>query len=187
MAVRRILKMGEPLLFERAAPIGDDEFGGASLHGLVQDLWDTMAACDGAGLAAPQIGVAKRLVVFGVEANPRYPDAEPVPMTVLINPHIEVIGTEVEGAWEGCLSLPGLRGYVERPVRIRYRGRDADGNRIDRRVSGFHARVVQHECDHLDGILFPMRIPDLRRFGFEDVLFPEPGTGIGRRPEAESL
>ncbi len=136
-------------------------------------MFDTMAAMSGAGLAAPQIGVAKRVAIFGFEANPRYPDAKPVPKTVLINPSIEPIGDETEEGWEGCLSVPGLRGLVTRHAAIRYSGYDQFGQQIDRTVSGFHARVVQHECDHLDGILFPMRLPDIRLMGFEEALFPD--------------
>ena len=171
MSVRPVLKMGNPLLFEEAETVR--EFDTASLRELIQDMFDTMQAMDGAGLAAPQIGVSKRVVVFGVEANPRYPDAEPVPTTVLINPIIEPLGEETELGWEGCLSVPGMRGLVPRYSSIRYRGRDPEGNSIERLASDFHARVVQHECDHLDGILYPMRIEDLRYFGFEDTLFPE--------------
>jgi peptide deformylase len=171
MSVRPVLKMGNPLLLEEAETVR--EFGTDSLRDLVQDMFDTMHAMDGAGLAAPQIGVSLRVVIFGVEANPRYPDAEPVPTTVLINPTIEPLGEETELGWEGCLSVPGMRGLVPRYSSIRYRGRDPDGNPIERLAADFHARVVQHECDHLDGILYPMRIEDLRYFGYEDTLFPE--------------
>jgi peptide deformylase len=144
-------------------------------------MFDTMAALDGAGLAAPQIGVSKRVVIFGVEANPRYPDVEPVPTTVLINPEITALGSGTQAGWEGCLSVPGMRGLVERSAHIRYRGVDQHGRSIDREARGFHARVVQHEVDHLDGILYPMRIADLRNFGFEDTLsFEDPCEGIGR-------
>ncbi len=136
-------------------------------------MFDTMAALKGAGLAAPQIGVSKRVVIFGFESNPRYPEAEPVPTTVLINPTIEPLGEETNEDWEGCLSVPGLRGRVERYSKIRYRGYDQTGGVIDRTVSGFHARVVQHECDHLDGILYPMRLKDVRLMGFEEALFPD--------------
>jgi len=170
MTVRRVLKMGDPLLFKVAQPV--TEFGTPELEALVADMFDTMAALSGAGLAAPQIGVSKRVVIFGVESNPRYPDAEPVPATVLVNPEIEILTDQKEDSWEGCLSVPGLRGLVSRYTRLRYRGFDQHGNPIAREASGFHARVVQHECDHLDGILYPMRLKDMRLFGYEDALFP---------------
>ena len=159
------------MLYRKAEPV--EQFDTPELHALITDMFDTMAALNGAGLAAPQIGVSKRVVIFGFEANPRYPDAEPVPQTVLINPVIEVIGEETEEGWEGCLSVPGLRGLVRRHANIRYRGRNQHGEPIDRMASGFHARVVQHECDHLDGILYPMRLKDIRQMGFEEALFPE--------------
>jgi len=162
--------MGHPLLQQVAAPV--ERFGTAELLELVADMDDTMRARNGAGIAAPQIGVSLRVVLFEVTHNPRYPQAEPVPYTVLVNPVLEPIGTERDAAWEGCLSVPGLRGVVERFTRLRYRGFDPQGRPIDRTVAGFHARVVQHEVDHLDGILFPMRITDMRLFGFEDELFP---------------
>ena len=168
MAVRQILKMGDPKLFEVSSPVEESEISG--LGDLVQDLIDTMEATDGAGLAAPQIGVMKRVVIFGFEKNERYPDAESVPFTVLINPILELLGDDIQYGWEGCLSVPGMRGVVPRSQNLRYRGFTLDGSRIDRTVSGFHARVVQHECDHLDGILYPMRIEDMRNFGFEDQL-----------------
>jgi peptide deformylase len=171
MAVKRVLKMGDPVLYHKADPVG--QFDTPELQTLITDMFDTMAALNGAGLAAPQIGVSKRVVIFGFEANPRYPDAEPVPQTVLINPVIEVISDETEEGWEGCLSVPGLRGLVARYANIRYRGQDQSGKPIDRTVSGFHARVVQHECDHLDGILYPMRLKDIRHMGFEEALFPD--------------
>ena len=171
MAARRVLKMGNPLLYQTAEPV--TQFDTPELDALIADMFDTMAALNGAGLAAPQIGVSKRVVIFGFEANPRYPDAEPIPATVLINPAIETIGDITEEGWEGCLSVPGLRGLVPRYVNIRYTGYDQQGRPIDRTVAGFHARVVQHECDHLDGILFPMRLKDIRKMGFEDALFPE--------------
>jgi peptide deformylase len=170
MAVRPVLKMGEPLLFQKAALV--EHFDTPELHSLIQDLHDTMTAMDGAGIAAPQIGVSLRVVIFGVGKNPRYPDAEQVPYTVLINPQITSLGNEMEDGWEGCLSVPGMRGIVPRHALLRYTGHDHYGNLIDRIASGFHARVVQHECDHLDGILYPMRIRDLHNFGFTDVLFP---------------
>ena len=162
--------MGEPLLLEKAQPV--QAFDTPELHDLIQDMQDTMAAMNGAGIAAPQIGVSLRVVIFGIGSNPRYPDAEQVPYTVLINPTLNFIGDELEDGWEGCLSVPGMRGVVSRYSRLHYTGFDQYGNAIDRMVSGFHARVVQHECDHLDGILYPMRITDLRNFGFTDVLFP---------------
>jgi peptide deformylase len=175
LAVHEILKMGDPLLLRVAQPV--TEFGTPELKQLIADMFETMAAADGAGLAAPQIGVDLRLVIFGYAKNVRYPDAPPVPPTVLINPTIEVLeGDRTEG-WEGCLSVPGLRGVVERDERIRYTGFDADGQPIDRIAEGFHARVVQHESDHLDGILYPMRVTDFTRFGFTSVLFPELGAG----------
>jgi len=170
MTVRRVLKMGDPLLFQVSEPV--TAFDTPELHALIQDMFDTMAALNGAGLAAPQIGVLKRIVIFGVEANPRYPDAEPVPTTVLINPEIEFLTPETDDGWEGCLSVPGMRGLVSRCTRLRYRGVDQFGNSIERTAHGFHARVVQHECDHLDGILYPMRLKDMRMFGYEEALFP---------------
>lgn len=174
MAVRPVLKMGDPLLLQVAAPVA--RFNTPELDALIQDMFDTMAALDGAGLAAPQIGVGLRVVIFGVEANPRYPEVEPVPTTVLINPLLEFPDKDMEDGWEGCLSVPGLRGLVPRYRRLRYTGFDPRGRPIERSVGDFHARVVQHECDHLDGILYPMRIQDLRLFGFEDVLFPGGGA-----------
>ncbi len=168
MAVREVLKMGNPLLLRVARPVTG--FGTPELEQLITDLFDTMKAQDGAGLAAPQIGVSLRVVVFGVEANPRYPDAETVPTTVLVNPIIEVLDRTLEEDWEGCLSLPGLRGLVPRYRRIRYRAFDPQGRPIEREAEGFHARVVQHECDHLDGILYPFRMRDLRQLGFESEL-----------------
>ncbi len=171
MAARRVLKMGDPLLFKVAEPVAD--FDTPELNLVIADMFDTMKALNGAGLAAPQIGVPKRIVIFGVESNPRYPDVEPVPTTVLINPEIEFLTQEQEDGWEGCLSVPGMRGVVSRCTRLRYRGFDPVGNPIAREAHGFHARVVQHECDHLDGILYPMRLKDMRLFGFEDTLFPK--------------
>ena len=169
--IRDVLRMGDPRLLEISSPVS--AFGTAELRALIADMRDTMAHLNGAGLAAPQIGVPLRVVIFGVTRNPRYPDAEEVPDTVLINPVIAPIGEEMEDAWEGCLSVPGMRGVVPRFTRVRYRGFDESGAPIDRSVEGFHARVVQHECDHLDGILYPMRIRDMSRFGFVDVLFPD--------------
>jgi peptide deformylase len=171
MAVIETLKMGHPLLNQVARPV--EHFNTQQLDALIQDMLDTMAALNGAGLAAPQIGESLRVVIFGVEANPRYPEVEAVPMTVLINPRITVLDQRQEEGWEGCLSVPGLRGLVPRYMRIRYQGFDQYGKPIDREANGFHARVVQHEVDHLDGILYPQRISDLRNFGYESVLFPE--------------
>lgn len=171
MAIREILKMGDTRLLRVAQPI--DRFDTDELHLLLSDMFETMAAVDGAGLAAPQIGVDRQLVIFGTDAvNPRYPDAPPVPRTVLLNPVITPIGDEEEEGWEGCLSVPGLRGVVPRFASIRYTGFDPYGDPIDRTASGFHARVVQHEVDHLLGKLYPMRVRDFTRFGFTDVLFP---------------
>lgn len=170
MAVKNVLRMGEPLLLQKAQPI--TKFDTPELHALIQDMKDTMQAMDGAGIAAPQIGVSLQAVIFGVGVNPRYPDAEQVPYTVLINPKLNFISEEMEDGWEGCLSVPGMRGVVPRYTRLHYTGFDQFGNGIDRLVSGFHARVVQHECDHLLGILYPMRITDLSQFGYTDVLFP---------------
>jgi peptide deformylase len=162
--------MGDARLLARSQPV--EAFGTPELDALLQDMEDTMRALNGAGLAAPQIGVGLRVVIFGFESSPRYPQAEPVPHTVLINPELAPLGDEEEEGWEGCLSVPGLRGWVPRFARIRYRGFDAHGRPIEREASGFHARVVQHECDHLDGILYPRRIRDLTRFGFVEELFP---------------
>jgi len=170
MAIRPVLRMGHPILREVAAPV--ERFGTPELRELVQDMDDTMRSLNGAGIAAPQVGVSLRVVIFEVTVNPRYPQAEPVPYTVLVNPELEPIGTDREEGWEGCLSVPGLRGLVPRWQQLRYRGFDIEGRPIDRTVAGFHARVVQHEVDHLDGILYPMRITDLRNLGYEDVLFP---------------
>ena len=171
MTVRRVLKMGDPLLFRVAEPV--QEFDSPELHALVGDMFDTMGALNGAGLAAPQIGISRRVVIFGVEANPRYPDVEPVPTTVLVNPVIELLTKDTEEGWEGCLSVPGMRGLVSRYTRLRYSGFDQHGKPLTREAHGFHARVVQHECDHLDGILYPMRLKDMRLFGYEDALFQE--------------
>ena len=171
MTVRTLLKMGDPRLLQQARPV--NEFDTPALHELLADMQDIMAAAQGAGLAAPQIGVDLQVVIFGTDApNPRYPDAPIVPRTVLINPLITPLGDEEEEGWEGCLSVPGLRGLVPRHRRIRYQGRDPQGRPIDRDVDGFHARVVQHEYDHLQGVLYPMRVRDFTQFGFTEVLFP---------------
>jgi peptide deformylase len=171
MTVRAILKMGDPRLLRIAPPV--ERFATAELQELVADMFETMRSVNGAGLAAPQIGVDLQLVIFGFDRNERYPDAAAVPETVLLNPTIEPLGEAMEEGWEGCLSVPGMRGVVERFARIRYRGFDIDGRAIEREAEGFHARVVQHECDHLVGKLYPMRIRDFSRFGFTSVLFPD--------------
>lgn len=175
MAIRTVLRMGEPCLLLKAAPV--EQFDTPELHDLIHDLEDTMLHMRGAGIAAPQIGVSTRVVIFGQKesdqtTNPRYPDADVVPYTVLINPVLTPIGTEIEQDWEGCLSVPGMRGVVPRYLRLHYTGFDQFGNVVDRLVSGFHARVVQHECDHLDGVLYPMRIINLKDFGYTDIFFP---------------
>ncbi len=168
--IRPVLRMGDPRLLQVSSPITN--FGTEELGALLADMRDTMAHLNGAGLAAPQIGVGLRVVIFGVKSNPRYPDVEEVPDTVLINPEIAPLGEETEDGWEGCLSVPGMRGVVPRIARLRYSGFDEQGKKFTREAQGFHARVVQHECDHLDGILYPMRIRDFSRFGFIDALFP---------------
>jgi peptide deformylase len=173
--IREILRMGDPRLLRVSEPVRS--FNTPELRALVDDMFETMEAANGAGLAAPQIGVLLRVVIFGYSdpslRNPRYPDADPVPQTILINPELEPLTEAMEDGWEGCLSVPGLRGVVPRLTRLRYRGCDLDGRPVERMAEGFHARVVQHECDHLDGILYPMRIRDFSQFGFTSVLFPE--------------
>jgi peptide deformylase len=166
--IRPILKMGDPRLLRVSEPV--THFDTPELHALVADMLETMQAADGAGLAAPQIGVALRVVIFGIDHNPRYPEAPAVPLTVLINPEILPLSEVIHESWEGCLSVPGLRAVVPRHDRVRYTGFDLAGQRLEREVDGFHAKVVQHECDHLDGILYPMRIRDFARFGFVDAL-----------------
>jgi peptide deformylase len=173
--IRTILRMGDPRLLQVSQPV--TEFNTPQLDALLADMFETMHAADGAGLAAPQIDVLQRVVIFGFEQNERYPDAPPIPPTVLINPVIEPLTTELEEGWEGCLSVPGLRGVVPRLARLRYSGFDAKGVAFTREAEGFHARVVQHECDHLDGILYPMRVTDFSRFGYTDVLFPGDSRG----------
>lgn len=168
MTTHKVLRLGDPRLREVSQPV--EAFDTPELHALIADMKDTMDAYDGAGLAAPQIGVLKRVMIFGIEANPRYPDAEEVPMTTLINPEFEVLDDAPEAGWEGCLSIPGMRGIVSRPAHIRYRGYDALGMLIEREVDGFHARVFQHEYDHLDGVLYPDRIDDFTSFGFVEEL-----------------
>jgi peptide deformylase len=176
MSIRDILKMGDPRLFRQAEPI--TQFGTAELASLVEDMFDTMRAANGAGLAAPQIGIGLQLVVFGFQQNPRYPEAPPVPETVLLNPIIKPLSEEMEEGWEGCLSVPGLRAMVPRWNRVHYEGVDQFGKLISRDAEGFHARVVQHECDHLAGVLYPMRIRNFSYFGFTDVLFPGLDAGV---------
>ena len=171
MAVRKVIKMGHPLLLQQAEKV--KEFNTPELDELITDMKDTMADLDGAGLAAPQIAVSQRIMIFGVATNPRYPDVEHVPETVLINPEITVLDSEKESGWEGCLSVPHMRGLVPRYKSIIYKGYNQTGELIEREANGFHARVVQHELDHLDGILYPQRIEDIRNFGFEDALFEE--------------
>ena len=171
MTVRTLLRMGDARLLQPAAPVG--EFGTPELAGLVEDMFDTMAAHGGVGLAAPQIGVGLQVVIFGFERSERYPDAAPVPRTILVNPVITPLTEDREEGWVGCLSGPGQRGMVPRATRIHYTGFTPAGEPIERFAEGFHARVVQHECDHLAGVLYPMRVRDFRRFGFTDVLFPE--------------
>jgi peptide deformylase len=168
--IREVLRMGDPRLWQKSQPV--TRFNTPELAALLQDMRDTMAHLSGAGLAAPQIGVGLRVVIFGVTANARYPDVGEVPDTVLINPELTPLSTELEEGWEGCLSVPGMRGWVPRYLRLRYAGYDEKGNRFEREVDGFHARVVQHEVDHLDGVLYPMRIRDFTRFGFNEALFP---------------
>ena len=172
--IRPILKMGDARLLQRSQEV--TAFGTAALRQLIDDMFDTMRAADGAGLAAPQIGVPLRVVIFGSadgRPNPRYPVEPAVPQTILVNPVLEPLGGETDDGWEGCLSVPGLRGVVPRWRRLRYRGFDPEGDPVERAVEGFHARVVQHECDHLDGVLYPMRVRDFSRFGFTEVLFPD--------------
>ncbi len=168
--IREILRMGDPRLLEVSQPV--TAFGTPELEALLADMRETMVARSGAGLAAPQIGVGARVVIFGMDYNPRYPQAKPVPYTELLNPVLTPLGDAMEEGWEGCLSVPGMRGVVPRYAALRYTGFDPQGRPIEREVDGFHARVVQHECDHLDGILYPMRMQDMSRFGFTDILFP---------------
>lgn len=172
MAVQKVIKMGHPMLFQRAELV--ENFNTPELTTLLADMKETMDDLNGAGLAAPQIAVSLRIIIFGVAANPRYPDAESVPETILINPEISILGSDKEDGWEGCLSVPHMRGLVPRYKSIKYRGYDQFGELIEREAHDFHARVVQHEVDHLDGILYPSRIEDLRNFGFEDELFTTP-------------
>ena len=173
--IRDVLRMGDPRLLQPSQPVA--AFNTPELDALLVDLRETMVAQNGAGLAAPQIGVPLQVVIFGFAENPRYPDAEPVPYTELVNPVLTPLGGEMEEGWEGCLSVPGLRGVVPRYTRLRYQGFDPAGRAIDREATGFHARVVQHEVDHLLGILYPMRMRDFRQFGFTDILFPDAAPG----------
>ncbi|MET3116403.1 peptide deformylase [Undibacterium sp. GrIS 1.8] len=173
--IHPILKMGDSRLLRKAEPV--KQFNTEELNSLVKDMFETMVAANGAGLAAPQIGVNLQLVIFGFKDNPRYPDAPRVPETVLLNPVLTPLSDETDDAWEGCLSVPGMRGLVPRWSKLRYEGFDQFGNPISREVDGFHARVVQHECDHLDGVLYPTRIKDLTKFGFTEVLFPDMDQG----------
>jgi peptide deformylase len=173
MAIREVLKMGDKRLLKIAKPVPVSDIRSAEVQTLIADLFETMRAVNGAGLAAPQVGEDLQIVIFGFDHNPRYPQAPAVPETVLINPVITPLGDDKEEGWEGCLSVPGIRASVPRFERIRYQGFDQHGNPIDREVDGFHARVVQHECDHLIGKLFPMRVEDFSKFGYIDVLFPE--------------
>jgi peptide deformylase len=169
--IRDVLRMGDPRLWEKSLPVG--KFNTPELHNLLVDMRDTMAHLNGAGLAAPQIGVGLRVVIFGVHANPRYPGIEDIPDTVLINPELTPLSEALEEGWEGCLSVPGMRGWVPRWRKLKYSGFDEKGKPFEREVEGFHARVVQHEVDHLDGVLYPMRIKDFTRFGFNEALFPD--------------
>ena len=183
MAIRKVLRIGDPQLRRHAGAV--DRFGDAALGTLITDMLDTMKACDGAGLAAPQVGVPLRVVIFGIDNNSRYPDAPPIPLTVLVNPEISPVGEVMDEGWEGCLSVPGMRGLVPRYTHIRYRGLDAEGKPVDRKADGFHARVVQHECDHLDGILYPDRIENRRMFGFIEEL--QAAGLLGSRSTADGI
>ena len=183
MAIRKVLRIGDPRLRRHAGAV--DRFGDATLGTLITDMLDTMKACDGAGLAAPQVGVPLRVVIFGIDNNSRYPDAPPIPLTVLVNPEISPVGEVMDEGWEGCLSVPGMRGLVPRYTHIRYRGLDAEGKPVDRKADGFHARVVQHECDHLDGILYPDRIENRRMFGFIEEL--QAAGLLGSRSTADGI
>lgn len=176
MAVKKILRIGDPFLLKTATPVDPRDIRSREIQQIIQNMQETMNAANGAGLAAPQIGIGRRIVIFGFEHNPRYPDREPIAETILINPEIIPLDGEIAEDWEGCLSVPKMRGLVPRPVRIRYRGYDQMARTLQRDVDGFHARVVQHECDHLDGILYPQRIRDMRQFGYEEELFAGRGT-----------
>jgi len=182
--IREILKMGDPRLLQIARPVEDPT--DPELEAIIADLYETMHAANGVGLAAPQVGIGLRLMIFGFDANPRYPDAEPVPVTTLINPWLALLTEETEDGWEGCLSVPGMRGLVPRATRIRYGGTLEDGSELVREAEGFHARVFQHEFDHLNGVLYPHRIRDLTKFGFIEALFPESDLAGLEKPEAVS-
>ena len=182
--IRDVLKMGDARLLQPSQPVAIEQLGSPAMQALLEDMLDTMRERRGVGLAAPQIGVPLRVVILGCEQNPRYPHAQPIPLTTLINPELTVLSDEEEEAWEGCLSVPGMRGWVPRARHLRYRAIDPQGQIIDRTVEGFHARVVQHECDHLDGILYPMRVRDMRRFGFVEALFP-PDTPADQIPDED--
>jgi peptide deformylase len=182
--IREILKMGDPRLLAIARPVAD--IGDPALKDIIADLYETMRAANGVGLAAPQVGIGLRLMIFGFESNPRYPDEKPVPVTTIINPWIELLTDETEDGWEGCLSVPGMRGLVPRATHIRYGGTLDDGTALEREARGFHARVFQHEFDHLNGVLYPHRIRDLTRFGFIEALFPDSELAALERPIATS-
>ena len=182
--IREILKMGDPRLLAIARPVAD--IGDPALKDIIADLYETMRAANGVGLAAPQVGIGLRLMIFGFESNPRYPDEKPVPMTTIINPWMELLTEETEDGWEGCLSVPGMRGLVPRATHIRYGGTLEDGTALEREARGFHARVFQHEFDHLNGVLYPHRIRDLTRFGFIEALFPDSELAALERPIATS-
>jgi len=182
--IREILKMGDPRLLAIARPVED--IGDPALKDIIADLYETMRAANGVGLAAPQVGIGLRLMIFGFESNPRYPDEKPVPMTTIINPWMELLTDETEDGWEGCLSVPGMRGLVPRATHIRYGGTLEDGTALEREARGFHARVFQHEFDHLNGVLYPHRIRDLTRFGFIEALFPDSELAALERPIATS-
>jgi len=182
--IREILKMGDPRLLAIARPVED--IGDPALKDIIADLYETMRAANGVGLAAPQVGIGLRLMIFGFESNPRYPDEKPVPMTTIINPWMELLTEETEDGWEGCLSVPGMRGLVPRATHIRYGGTLEDGTALEREARGFHARVFQHESDHLNGVLYQHRIRDLTRFGFIEALFPDSELAALERPIATS-
>jgi peptide deformylase len=182
--IREILKMGDPRLLAIARPVED--IGDPALKDIIADLYETMRAANGVGLAAPQVGIGLRLMIFGFESNPRYPDEKPVPMTTIINPWMELLTEETEDGWEGCLSVPGMRGLVPRATHIRYGGTLEDGTALEREARGFHARVFQHEFDHLNGVLYPHRIRDLTRFGFIEALFPDSELAALERPISTS-
>lgn len=182
--IYEILKMGDPRLLEVARPVED--LADPGLKTIIADLYETMHAANGVGLAAPQVGIDLRLLIFGFESNPRYPDERPVPVTTLMNPWLEILTEETEDGWEGCLSVPGMRGLVPRATHIRYGGTLEDGSKVAREAQGFHARVFQHEFDHLNGVLYPHRIRDLKQFGFIEALFPESNLAALEKPQPAS-